>query len=123
MLPMSKGLGKTLSRYLRKGRSKLRPERGEEALFIAAQTGRRMSPQSLYLKVRKMGAEADIKLKAHTLRHACATHLLEGGADIRYVQELLGHADITSTQIYTKISPIELHKIFRRTHPRARRRD
>ncbi|MCA9797318.1 MAG: tyrosine-type recombinase/integrase, partial [Candidatus Eremiobacteraeota bacterium] len=119
LLPMSEGLTRTLNRYLGKGRPGLRPMRSEPALFVSPASGRRLHYESLRARVQRLGQKIGLALYPHALRHACATHLLEGGADLRYVQEILGHATVTSTQIYTKISPMELHEVFRRTHPRA----
>jgi integrase/recombinase XerD len=72
--------------------------------------------------VRRTIAAADIGRKAscHTLRHSCATHMLENGADIRFIQQLLGHARLDTTQIYTEVSIVQLREVHARTHPHAR---
>jgi len=84
--------------------------------------GRGLSRQGLHLIIKRYarlaGLPADVS--AHTLRHSFATHLLEGGADLRAVQEMLGHADLSTTQIYTHVSAAHLQKVYRETHPRAR---
>jgi integrase/recombinase XerD len=96
--------------------------RDSEAVFISAR-GKVMSRQALWQVVRnaahKVGLED--RVSPHVLRHSCATHLLEHGADIRVVQELLGHAAITTTQVYTKVSPELLRRVYEQSHPRALR--
>jgi integrase/recombinase XerD len=107
------------------GRARLVPEqwrsRGDaEAVFINARGGR-LSRQAAWAVIRKYGTRAGIgdELSPHVLRHSCATHLLDHGADLRVVQEMLGHASISTTQIYTKVSQERLWDVYRSAHPRA----
>lgn len=108
------------------GRGSLEPKRwanrdDAEAVYLN-QRGGRLSRQGAYGVVKKYGLKAGIgsKLSPHILRHSCATHMLDHGADIRTVQELLGHASITTTQVYTKVSQERLFEVHRSAHPRAR---
>jgi integrase/recombinase XerD len=91
-----------------------------EAVFINARGGR-LSRQAAWLVIKKYGTRAGIgnELSPHVLRHSCATHLLDHGADLRVVQEMLGHASISTTQIYTKVSQERLWDVYRSAHPRA----
>jgi integrase/recombinase XerD len=91
-----------------------------EAVFLNARGGR-LSRQAAWMAVRKYGDRAGITapLSPHVLRHSCATHLLDHGADLRIVQELLGHASISTTQVYTKVSQERLFEVYRSAHPRA----
>jgi len=84
--------------------------------------GRRLTRQGLHLIIKKHARRAGLSedISAHTLRHSFASHLLEGGADLRAVQEMLGHADLSTTQIYTHVTSSRLQKIYREAHPRAR---
>lgn len=112
------------------GRRHLEPvrwaRRGDaEAVFLNTR-GARLSRQSAWQVVRRHGAAAGIAaehLSPHVLRHSCATHLLDHGADLRVVQELLGHASVSTTQVYTKVSQDRLLQVYRDAHPRARRAD
>jgi integrase/recombinase XerD len=108
--------------YLTRGRPALASGTTRGALFLNARGGR-LSRQScarlLGRYVRLAGIERRVTL--HTLRHSFATHLLEGGADVRVVQELLGHASVATTQIYTLVTSQHLRDVYERSHPRARR--
>jgi integrase/recombinase XerD len=94
-----------------------------EAVFVN-QRGGRLSRQGAWAIVRQYGDRVGLgeRLSPHVLRHSCATHLLDHGADIRVVQELLGHASISTTQVYTKVSTERLREVYDAAHPRARRR-
>ncbi len=107
------------------GRGRLEPERwgsrnDADAVFLNARGGR-LSRQGGWGVLKKYGARVGLgaRLSPHTLRHCCATHMLEHGADIRAVQELLGHASITTTQVYTHVSRATLVRAYRSAHPRA----
>lgn len=91
------------------------------AVFLT-NTGRRLNRQKAWDVVRKAGVRAGItrELSPHVLRHSCATHMLEHGADLRIVQEMLGHASISTTQIYTRVSTERLWEVYRGAHPRAK---
>ena len=108
-----------------RGRDAMAPARwarrfDAEAVFISTR-GRRMSRQAVWQVVRVAAKKVKLedRVSPHVLRHSCATHLLEHGADIRVVQELLGHATITTTQVYTKVSPELLRRVYEKAHPRA----
>jgi integrase/recombinase XerD len=91
-------------------------------VFLNAR-GRPMSRQAVWLVVRRHGAAAGIephRVSPHVLRHSAATHMVEGGADLRTVQEMLGHASISTTQIYTRVSPQHLLEVYVTSHPRSR---
>jgi len=90
------------------------------ALFLN-QRGGRLSRQSIWQIIQKAGEACSLEVSPHTLRHCFATHLIEGGADVRVVQELLGHASVATTQIYTKVTIDTLREVYQASHPRARR--
>ena len=109
------------------GRGALEPpvwrSRDDAAALFLNNRARRITRQGVWLIVRRHGERVGLgpdQLTTHVLRHSCATHMLDGGADIRSVQELLGHASITSTQRYTAVSQERLTEVYRQAHPRAR---
>jgi len=114
-----------LSAYLVRGRPALASAgKGTAAVFLNVR-GSRLSRQSAWQVLRDAADRAGIaenrgSVSPHTLRHSFATHLLEGGADVRSVQELLGHASVTTTQIYTLVTVDALREVYAMAHPRAR---
>lgn len=110
-----------LEEYLQKGRLHLTRDPDEQALFLNP-WGTRLTRQGLWLIIKEYVAQAGIAVEVspHTLRHSFATHLLSGGADLRNVQQLLGHANVSTTQIYTHISSERLREVYDEAHPRAR---
>ena len=126
IVPFGRAAGEALRTWLGPaGRPLMEPirwaRRGDaEALFLNHR-GARLSRQSAWLVVRTHGEACGLtkQLSPHVLRHSCATHLLDHGADLRIVQELLGHASISTTQIYTKVSQERLWDVYRAAHPRA----
>lgn len=120
IVPLGRAAGKAIAKYLENARGKLSAKTMDDHLFLS-RLGRGLSRQSLWKMMQKYAKKAGIKkhITPHTLRHSFATHLLEGGADLRGVQEMLGHADISTTQVYTHISKEKLRKVHERYHPRA----
>lgn len=119
LAPLSPGVRAVLLLYLTEGRPRLAPHPVEKALLVSGKTGQRLSGQSVGLRVKYYGAQIGLRLGAHQLRHACATHLLEGGAELPYIARLLGHQRLETTRRYTRVRPLELAREHRRCHPRA----
>ncbi|AEG44259.1 site-specific tyrosine recombinase XerD [Isoptericola variabilis] len=121
VVPVGSYARTALDAYLVRGRPALAAAgRGTPALFLNTR-GARLSRQSAWAVLRRAAERAgiDAPVSPHTLRHSFATHLLAGGADVRVVQELLGHASVTTTQIYTMVTPEALREVYAATHPRA----
>ncbi len=120
IIPLYRTAVKALQEYVWKIRPQLVPDEDETALFVNM-NGERMSRQGFWKIIKfyqeKAGIEKEIT--PHTLRHSFAVHLLENGADLRSIQEMLGHADISSTQIYTHVMKGHLKDVYQKAHPRA----
>ncbi len=123
IVPMGRLAAEAARRYLARGRPFLGKQQ-EAAAFLLNARGRRISRQGVFGIVRGHAAAVGIEqpVTPHVLRHSFATHLLERGADLRVVQELLGHASVATTEIYTHLGDGALRAAFERAHPRARRR-
>ncbi|MET8428685.1 site-specific tyrosine recombinase XerD [Nocardia sp. NPDC004860] len=122
MVPIGRPALAALDNYLVRGRPALATRgKGNAALFLNHRGGR-LSRQSAWQVLQSAADRAGIaaQVSPHTLRHSFATHLLDGGADVRVVQELLGHASVTTTQIYTLVTVGTLHEVWATAHPRAR---
>ncbi len=128
IVPFGRSAAAAMDEWLAGGREHLEPLRwarrgDQEAVFLNTR-GSRMSRQAAWAVVRKYGERVGLadRLSPHVLRHSCATHLLDHGADLRIVQEMLGHASISTTQVYTKVSQERLWQAYRQAHPRAEQR-
>ena len=126
LVPVGRGARRAVAAYLERGRPELAParfaRRGDaDAVFLNARGGR-LTRQGCWKIVRVLGRRVGLedRLTPHVLRHSCATHMLDRGADLRVVQELLGHARISTTQVYTKVTTERLRQVYDAAHPRAR---
>ncbi len=110
-----------LERYLREGRTQLVANGAQEEHVFLSRTGRPLSSSDVQRRLARYLAQAGVPAgtSPHTLRHSFATHLLEGGADLRSIQELLGHSSLRTTQVYAHVSAAHLRRAYRRAHPRA----
>ena len=120
VVPIVGTAARALDDYLEHWRPELVSARVSTSAVFLNNRGRRLSRQSVHTLVARSGAVVGIEgLHPHTLRHSFATHMLEGGADLRIVQELLGHADISTTQLYTHLDRSHLREVYLEAHPRA----
>ena len=120
MIPIGSIAVSALQEYLSKSRPLLIQKSDEKALFVII-NGKRLTRQGFWKIIKQYKNQAKINkdITPHTLRHSFAAHLLENGADLRSIQEMLGHSDISSTQIYAQIAKNKIKEIYKKTHPRA----
>jgi integrase/recombinase XerD len=119
IIPLGKKAREAVQKYLLKARPQLLKNQTNDILFLS-RLGKKISRQSLWSVIKFYARRANIKktIKPHTMRHTFATHLLEHGADLRSVQEMLGHSDISTTQIYTHVDKERLKSVHKQFHPR-----
>jgi integrase/recombinase XerC/integrase/recombinase XerD len=120
LVPAGESALRAVARWLERGRPALQSGDGTDALFLS-KSGRRLSTSDVRRRLQAWARQAAIQggISPHALRHSFATHLLDGGADLRSIQELLGHSSVSTTQIYTRVESARLKSAYTRAHPRA----
>lgn len=118
VVPVNDRALEKIKKYLNEERPEILGKKQSPYLFVTKR-GHSMSRQRFWQTLKAIGKQAGLEISPHTLRHCFATHLLEGGADIRSVQKMLGHSDISTTQIYIKVTTERIKKVFKAHHPRA----
>jgi integrase/recombinase XerD len=121
IVPLGKSAQQTLTQYLRDSRPALLGQKSSPLLFLG-RSGRKLSRQRVWQMVEWASHSAGRHASPHMLRHSCATHMVHNGADLRTVQTILGHADISTTQIYTHVALDRLKNVYQKHHPRAKAR-
>jgi integrase/recombinase XerD len=119
IVPLGKGAQDALINYIKHARPILAKERGSPLLFLG-RGARKLTRQRVWQMVRAASVGAGRNASPHMLRHSCATHMVENGADLRTVQTILGHADISTTQVYTHLALDRLKNVYQKHHPRAK---
>jgi len=119
VVPLNQRAAEKIKNYMHELRPVLLGGRQSPYMFLTGR-GKPMTRQRFWQALKSFGISANVKLTPHMLRHSFATHLLDGGADLRSVQKMLGHADIATTQIYTKVSSDRIKKVYLEHHPRAK---
>jgi integrase/recombinase XerD len=121
IIPLYEQIARTVKQYIDEDRPKLAHGKKDNALFLNAR-GERLTRQGFWQKLKEYAKSAGLgdKISPHTLRHSFATHMLSGGADLRSVQELLGHANISTTQVYTHLTTEHVRRTYDKSHPRAK---
>jgi len=122
IIPLYEQIARTVKEYVDEDRPKLAHGKKENALFLNAR-GDRLTRQGFWQKLKEYARSAGLnsQISPHTLRHSFATHMLSGGADLRSVQELLGHANISTTQVYTHLTTDQVRRTYDKAHPRAKK--
>ena len=118
VVPVNTRALEKMKRYMEKERPETLKKKQSIYLFVT-RMGKPMSRQRFWQTLKAIGKQSGLDISPHTIRHCFATHLLEGGADLRSVQKMLGHSDISTTQIYTKVTTDRIKKVFKSYHPRA----
>ena len=121
IVPLGKGAQDALTHYMKDARAMLAKRKSSPLLFLG-RGGRKLTRQRVWQMVRAASVGAGRKASPHMLRHSCATHMVENGADLRTVQTILGHADISTTQVYTHLALDRLKGVYQKHHPRAKAR-
>ena len=121
LIPIHQQAALAVKEYLEQARSNLAHDKEERALFLNPR-GDRLTRQGFWQKLKEYAKSANLEadVTPHTLRHSFATHMLSGGADLRYVQEMLGHANISTTQVYTHLTSEHIRRSYEKSHPRAK---
>ena len=121
LIPIAPQAASAVAEYTAEVRPRLARNKNESALFLNPR-GERLTRQGFWQKIKEYAksAKLDAQISPHTLRHSFATHMLNGGADLRSVQELLGHANISTTQVYTRLSTEHIRRTYEKSHPRAK---
>ena len=121
IIPLYEQVAMAVKKYIEETRPELAHNKKETALFLNAR-GERLTRQGFWQKLKEYAKSAglDAQVSPHTLRHSFATHMLSGGADLRSVQELLGHANISTTQVYTHLTTEHIRRTYEKSHPRAK---
>lgn len=122
IVPLGRAAQGVVQSYLRDSRPVLAAGKSSPTLFIA-RGGKRITRQRVWQVVTAASAQSGRHASPHMLRHTCATHMVENGADLRTVQTILGHADISTTQVYTHLALDRLNRVYKQHHPRSRRRE
>lgn len=118
VIPVNSRAVVKIKQYINEERPEILRKRQSQYLFVTI-IGKPMSRQRFWQTLKAIGKKAGIEISPHTIRHCFATHLLEGGADLRSLQKMLGHSDISTTQVYTKVTTDRIKKVFKDHHPRA----
>ena len=121
IIPIHPRAAAAVNEYLKEARLKLARDQDEPAIFLNPR-GERLTRQGFWQKIKEYAKSAnlDMHISPHTLRHSFATHMLSGGADLRSVQEFLGHANISTTQVYTRLTSEHVRRTYDKSHPRAK---